>query len=208
MLTPDNTTITDAELAELRRLHAAATPGTWDYDGMHNEITTPGGDLYWLIVSECRSAPDQAQKEQFGHGFDANFASIAALHNAFPALLARLEAAEREREELASVVKSPEYRQMLADQANLPARDAQQRRKRAAEVLRTMVLDGDNYREDCQAADLGTQALEAWAWVERNKAMVSWQNGAWHCAVGLCTHAINGTVLAAVLDAMAKEGKG
>ena len=59
-----------------------------------------------------------------------------------------------------------------------------------------------------EAKKMGAEALEAWAWVERNKAMVSWQNGAWHCAVGLCTHAINGTVLAAVLDAMAKEGKG
>lgn len=92
--------LNDGQLAELERLHAAATPPPWEYDGMHNEICTPKDkDEYWLIISECRSAPDQELKDDLGHGIDANFASIAALHNHFPALLRRMREAERERDE-------------------------------------------------------------------------------------------------------------
>lgn len=62
-----------------------ATPGPWEYDGMHQEITTPHGDSYWLILSECRSAPDQLYKrDRFGHEYDANFAFIAAAREGWP----------------------------------------------------------------------------------------------------------------------------
>lgn len=75
-------------LDDLILLEKSATQAPWEYDGMHNEIQTPHEDKYWLIVSECRTAPDQEYDEdQFGHHYDANFALIAALRNAAPALL-------------------------------------------------------------------------------------------------------------------------
>lgn len=80
-------------------------------------------------LAELRRLHGEAQKTTWQAG------AAREIYAAFPGLLARLEAAERERDELAGIVKSPEYRQMLADQANLPDRDAQQRREGAAEVI-------------------------------------------------------------------------
>jgi len=73
----------------------AATPGPWEYDGMHNEIVSPRGNKYWLIVSECRSAPDQEYVEDgFGHHYDANFAFIAEARSALPYWLERVKELE------------------------------------------------------------------------------------------------------------------
>jgi hypothetical protein len=75
---------------EMRVLLKKITPGPWRYDGMHNEITTPRGEFYWLIVSECRPAPDQAYHEdEFGHQYDANFDFIARAPDGVRALLDR-----------------------------------------------------------------------------------------------------------------------
>lgn len=68
--------------------------------------------------------------------------------------------------------------------------------KRAAEVLRGIPafersINQPKLSRTAQAADLGAQALEAWAWVERI-------SGRWD---GM-------TPLASVLDAMEKEKKG
>jgi hypothetical protein len=83
--------VTNDELKEWRRLEAAASPGPWEYDGQHYEITTPKGEWYWLIMSECRSAPDQTcQADEYGHKYDGNFAFIAAARTAVPVLLAEL----------------------------------------------------------------------------------------------------------------------
>jgi len=87
--------IDDATLAKLEEVEKKATDGPWDYDGQHNEIITPTTDAeqYWLIVSECRSAPDQtAERDQFGHHYDANFGLIAQARNALPDLLATIRA--------------------------------------------------------------------------------------------------------------------
>lgn len=76
----NNTPIPDAELAELRRLHAAAKlPDTINIRSATIRVHPLGPDV-------CSS--------------DEHEASLAALYNAFPAILARLEAAERERDEL------------------------------------------------------------------------------------------------------------
>ena len=78
------TSIPDAELAELRRLHAAAN-----------------GHKLRVAHGTGRMETDSSPSGYVGvcvWGSDAE--SFAALHNAFPALLARLEAAERERDEL------------------------------------------------------------------------------------------------------------
>jgi hypothetical protein len=80
-------------IREARKRCDAATAGPWEYDGMHNEITTPRGDAYWLIISECRSAPDQEYTRlRDGHQFDANFALIAAARTDLPDALDDLEA--------------------------------------------------------------------------------------------------------------------
>ncbi len=85
-------------LADIKARLAAATPGPWRYDGMHNEIARPTAEAeerYWLIVSECRSAPDQTRHptDQFGHAFDANFDLIAHMREDMALLVAALEAA-------------------------------------------------------------------------------------------------------------------
>jgi hypothetical protein len=164
---------------------------------------------------------------------DARFFSACYQHA--PGILARLEAAERQRDAYHAALSEIYYRAipMNEDSGNstiahiaadamrgkngnpLAARDAQQRREGAAEVLGVMVLDGENYREDCQAAEAGAQALKAWAWVERTGCSVRPFGTGWAASfVGT----VNGhrmymsssepTPLAAVLDAMEKEGKG
>jgi hypothetical protein len=75
-----------------------ATPGPWKYDGMHNEIQTPRGETYWLIVSECRSAPDQGYPDD--PQYDANFDFIAMAREALPHWIERAVAAEKEIAEL------------------------------------------------------------------------------------------------------------
>lgn len=83
-----------AKLEELKALCNTATRSPWRYDGMHNEITAPyDKEKYYLILSECRSAPDQEfwTKDEFGHKYDANFDLIAKGRNVLPAAL---EAAE------------------------------------------------------------------------------------------------------------------
>ncbi len=84
--------LTADELAEIERLDKSRTEGEWRYDGQHNEITSPRSEDYWLIVSECRSAPDQQYEcDEFGHQYDANFAFVAACSTAVPALLATIK---------------------------------------------------------------------------------------------------------------------
>lgn len=74
-----------------------ATPGPWEYDGMHNEIHTPQGEEYFLIISECRAAPDQEFIcDSFGHHYDNNFAFIAAAREGWPEAIERAIKAEEE----------------------------------------------------------------------------------------------------------------
>ena len=81
--------------------------------------------------------------------------------------------------------------------------------KRAAEALRHGLFAEP--REVMEAADLGAQALEAWAWLlskEIQEAGVTFSESyGWRCHVwGIIGH--GDTPLQAVLDAMEKEGKG
>ena len=84
-----------SKLDKIKERLEAATAGPWTYDGMHNEICTPndiGG--YWLIVSECRSSPDQViRQNERGDFFDANFDLIAHMREDMALLVAALEAA-------------------------------------------------------------------------------------------------------------------
>ncbi len=83
-----------SELDKIKARLEAATAGPWTYDGMHNEICTPndiGG--YWLIVSECRSSPDQViRQNERGDYFDANFDLIAHMREDMVLLVAAVEA--------------------------------------------------------------------------------------------------------------------
>lgn len=92
--------MTEQWLTEIEALCQAATPGPWEYDGQHNEITTPSKDSpYWLVLSESRSAPDQEfPVDDFGHHFDANFAFIAAARTAIPRLIAEVRRLRAENE--------------------------------------------------------------------------------------------------------------
>jgi hypothetical protein len=79
--------------------------------------------------------------------------------------------------------------------------------KRAAEVLRAAKAGHLDLR---QAEEMGAQALEAWAWVERGQQTIrlSSERGKWEGAAHGLVIGYGPTPLAAVLDAMEKEGKG
>ena len=94
--------ITESWLAELGGVAAKATPGPWEYDGQHYEISTPRGESYWLIISESRSAPDQEHPpDEFGHQYDANYAFIAAAREAVPKLIAEVRRLQAENAAMA-----------------------------------------------------------------------------------------------------------
>lgn len=180
---PSPNPITDAELAEVKRLHAAATPGEWraeqeaefDEDGYSGEIENHlvVGPIYTQIYNgdEIPNVRDVVcavgLSAHARHG--ANKKAIIALHNAFGPTLARLEAAERERDELreesAYIKQQLEWveengdtytKESLLDfirrtihaightaviKEALAARDAQQRREGAIEALEGIAKD-------------------------------------------------------------------
>jgi len=109
---PENNPITDAELEELRRLHAAAK-----YPG----------------------------KSTHTSGYEFHNATHA-IYGAFPSLLARLEAAEREREELRAEVDRVRNvsAKWLADN------NAKQRRIGAAEWLENAAREGGYYERSSE----------------------------------------------------------
>ena len=78
---PENKPIPDAELAEVKRLHAAATPGEW-------RMFYGGEPL--LIGSSGERVADME--------YPRDAEAVTALRNAFGPLIARLEAAEREQQ--------------------------------------------------------------------------------------------------------------
>ena len=77
---------------EIRAREQAATHGPWQYDGMHNEIQTPNGDDFWLIISELRRHEGEKLIDRFGHTYNPNFEFIAHARQDVPALLDALEA--------------------------------------------------------------------------------------------------------------------
>ena len=89
---PNNTPITDAELADVKRLHAAATPGEW-------RMFYGGEPL--LIGSSGERVADME--------YPRDAEAVTALRNAFGPLIARLEAAERERDDLEAEVEELRY---------------------------------------------------------------------------------------------------
>ena len=93
----ENKPIPDAELAELRRLYAAATQGRWRGDRYDETVK------YWIVIEKSGNLEPVVQLSVRGDDFGASEQDcdwIMAAHNTFPGILARLEAAERERDEL------------------------------------------------------------------------------------------------------------
>ena len=88
-------------ITEARELCAAATPGPWGYDGMHNEVHCH--EDYFLIVSELRESPHEELLDEFGHTYNPNFALIARSRSLIPELADALEKAERENGRLKSL---------------------------------------------------------------------------------------------------------
>jgi len=89
------TPATDAQIAELEALHAAATPGNWAV--CLGSVTI---EENFRIVEELGQFGGPSRID--------NALACAFLHNAFPGLLARLREAEREREELRERVATSE----------------------------------------------------------------------------------------------------
>ena len=83
------------DIEELKRLHAAATPGEW-VSGIKNIGVWTGkvGEGY-NGIAQCY--PDGYASDKWS----ADSKAIIAIHNAFPALLAKLEAAQRLRDAVA-----------------------------------------------------------------------------------------------------------
>jgi len=129
---PNNTPIPDAALAELDRLHAAATPGPWEAGGK--------------VTCDCGSSPNcwhqyEAQADIFPPLGESgpvatvsaveheNAPYIAALHNAYPAMRQRLLAAESRLAEAER--ERDRWKARYAEEYSGPTRkdrDAQQRR--------------------------------------------------------------------------------
>lgn len=93
--------ITDDEIATLKRLERAATPGPWETAPMEttdnfNVISPDGYDDPWYIC-QCDSFAADASSEN-------NAALIAAARNALPKLLAEREADKAEIERLTGIL--------------------------------------------------------------------------------------------------------
>jgi hypothetical protein len=98
---PENKPIPDAELAELRRLQEAATPGEWGIQQPHGvdciwtDVIDGNGDeivsAEVLPTQHILSEPSKEPARREAAQALANVQCIAAMHNAFPAILARLD---------------------------------------------------------------------------------------------------------------------
>lgn len=141
-----------------------ATPGPWRYDGMHQEIQTPHEKDFWLIVSECRTTPDQEyQCDQFGHHYDNNFAFIAQAREGWPHAIERAIKAETEVERL----------RMALDKIANPLKYIQmEARAKGAELdgVYAIKLSKDpNYLKEIALAELDKDG-ENWRWSNERKA--------------------------------------
>ena len=155
--------ITDAEIAELRRLCEAATPGPWTRKW--SGVVGAGDDG---ICTNGRGGNNHEWIDEGNLCMDL----IAAMHSALPGLLARLERAERERDEartqltarIASIMHNPDV-----DSGSLAAgliREGREReRKDSAARIATLERERDEARQS--NARMNRRAQEAEAAAER-----------------------------------------
>lgn len=159
-------------LPALRVLHAAADPSAW-------EVRTDIGCICSLngLVGDivCDMPNEDASKKNW----QSNAESITAIHNAFPTLADRLEAAERERDVYRASLSEIYYRAIPMNEDSgdstiahiasdavrgkhmnpLAARDARMKAMGAAEALRDVLGKSRELPEG-----------EFWRWVEREAA--------------------------------------
>jgi len=76
-------------ITEARELCAAATPGPWEYDGMHPEINAPSD--WGMIISLLRQHPGDQILDDYGHAYNPNFELIARSRTLIPELCDALE---------------------------------------------------------------------------------------------------------------------
>lgn len=136
--------IPDAELAELRRLHAAAI----------FRYGVRADDSAWYSIGDPTTGP-HIQGDIYAD--EETLARLAAVWNAFPSILARLEAAEREREEARKEVDL--VRNVSAKW--LAENNAQQRREGAADELKAIAASVRAERPNEQFVPL--LVLDFWA---------------------------------------------
>lgn len=77
------------DLEELKRLHDATTKGPWALIPLLNVPASQGGEPYCLRVSEKGPRFVMVDRSESLCAADGEW--IAAIHNAFPAILAKLE---------------------------------------------------------------------------------------------------------------------
>lgn len=156
--------INDLDLDELKKLHAAATQGDW-------ESTTYSNYAGWSVWAPNGSGCIAERWYPVGteDEIPRNDLWIAASHNAFPALIKRLEAAEAERDERVTMAARAQeaLRYVLnglpatdavwaaygnADSARawLTARDARMKREGAAEWLENAAREGGYYERSSE----------------------------------------------------------
>lgn len=164
-----NNPIPDAELAEVKRLVAAATPGKMSVDRYHTLLDKDGKHVLFTGIQTPMTSGERQDQAR------ANMAEYAALHNAFGPILARLEAAERERDERTTMAARAQealryvmnglptndavwaaYGNSDSARAWLAARDAKQRREGAVMKLLDMSLgdlawDGTDLRHEAES---------------------------------------------------------
>ena len=80
--------MTNDQLAELKRLHGAATSGDFTIDRYHTLLDADGELVLFTGIQTPMTNGDRQDQAR------ANMAEYAALHNAFPFLIARLEQVE------------------------------------------------------------------------------------------------------------------
>lgn len=104
--------LTPAELAELRRLHEAATPDPWTWSQPGERVVMRVGTADYM---DATHQPDS-------HG-PANISLAVAARNALPRLLAEIERLRAELE----CLRGPDIRSALSRlAANMKARDEQE----------------------------------------------------------------------------------
>ena len=84
--------MTDNWLEQIEARANAATPGPWDYDGMHNEIHAYVAKEAWLIICDEYVVGDGPTLDEFGHHENANFRFIAHARADIPRLIAEVRA--------------------------------------------------------------------------------------------------------------------
>lgn len=167
----------DMTTSELRALHAAATPGDWHRDknsGMSCDVRASGKRKV-AITFIGSDAKTEKGRRKYKQECDDNAAFIAAAHNNLPAILDRLERAERERDEAEERVEELEAgaieyekdcRSALQQLANHYNYEWDQDGATADQLREFIQEEIDHSERNLAARDARMKALGAAEWLE------------------------------------------